>query len=143
MARENDKLQIGIRLYAALVRQIDQRRQQKTRAEYCRELIELALTADGHQAELGTETLARAIEALQEPLSRIQESSLVAERNGAESLAEMKDLRQDLATLAVGLLTKIGQAVRQEDQRIFAREKAERFVKETLFSLRSESDVVP
>jgi hypothetical protein len=47
MPQDNGKTQIGIRLPAALVRQIDRRRQHKTRAEYCRELIDSALTADG------------------------------------------------------------------------------------------------
>ena len=132
MPADNEKTQIGIRLPAELVRLIDYRRQNRTRAEYCRELIESGLAAPEHQVDGPPEAFSQAVQSLQEQLSEVRQASILTEREAGEIRAEIRKLRVDLATVTTGVLTKIGQVVREEDQRKFAREKAEAFVKRVL-----------
>lgn len=132
MPADSQKIQIGIRLPAALVQRIDAGRQNKTRAEYCRDLIEAGLVATEHGADGLNEILVQSLDSLQKQILETRQSAILSERVGGKSLAEIKSLRDDLATLMVGVLTKIGQAVREEDQRQFAREKAEAFVKRVI-----------
>jgi hypothetical protein len=137
MPADNEKIQVGIRLPATIVRKIDVQRQGRTRAEYCRELIETGLSADCHPQKGITEFLCQAVESLQSQISGIQQSVIVTERDAGEFLAAIERLREDLATSIAGVLTKLGQVVREEDQRRFAREKAETFVKRVLLSKKS------
>jgi hypothetical protein len=137
MPADNEKIQVGIRLPATLVRKIDVNRQGRTRAEYCRELIEIGLAADHHTQEGFGEFLCQAIESLQNQISEIRQSTILTERDAGESLAAMQRLREDFATAIVGVLTKLGQVVREEDQRRFAREKAEAFAQRVLLSKKS------
>jgi hypothetical protein len=136
MPSDKEKIQVGIRLPTALVRKIDANRQGRTRAEYCRELIETGLAADGSAQNVASEFLCQAVESLQTQLSEIHQSTILTERNAGESLAAIERLREDFATAIVGVLTKIGQVVREEDQRRFARDKAETFAKRVLLSKR-------
>lgn len=53
-----------------------------------------------------------------------RETKLTVERNVQTLIQEMEDLRMDLATTVVGLLTRIGTAVSQDE--------AEEFVRRTL-----------
>lgn len=132
MPSDTTKTQIGIRLPTELVRHIDSRRRNKTRAEYCRELIETGMAATDHQMGGTVDSLSQSLQSLQDQLSEIRQSSLLAEREGGKTHDEIRNLRFDLATAMVGILTKIGQVVREEDQRQFARDKAESFAKRVL-----------
>jgi len=132
MPIKQDKTQIGIRLHADLVRQIDANRQNRTRAEYCRQLIEASLAGIGGDQQAVLDLLGEMIGAVQQELGQIRESAMIAERDSERAVTEIQRLRADFATALVGVLTKIGQAVREEDQRKFAREKAESFVSRVL-----------
>ena len=132
MPADTEKTQIGIRLPAQLLRLIDSKRHNKTRAEYCRELIEVGLATSDHDRGEASELLSQLMDAMQEQLSDIRQSAILAERDAETAVTEIKRLRTDFATAIVGVLTKIGQVVREEDQRKFSREKAERFVKRVL-----------
>ena len=143
MPADTEKTQIGIRLPAQLLRLIDCKRHSKTRAEYCRELIETGLTAtDDHRAG-AAEILGQALESLQQQLVEIRDSSMLAERDAGRTRAEIRQLRVDLATAITGVLTKFGQVVREEDQRKFAREKAESFVKRVLLAQAGNQEEEP
>ena len=134
MPADAERTQIGIRLPVELVRQIDARRQNKTRAEYCRALIEAGLAGadEDHRATLAA--FGEMIEPVQRQVADTRESAIIAERGAEEALTEIRRLRVDFATAIVGVLTKIGQAVREEDKRKFAREKAETFARRVLLS---------
>jgi hypothetical protein len=138
MPVDNQKIQIGIRLPAALVRKIDAQRQGRTRAEYCRDLIETGLAVGDHGQTGVSEFLCQAMESLQSQVSEIRKSAVLTERDVGEFLAAIQLLREDLATAIAGVLTKLGQVVREQDQRKFAREKAEAFAKRVLLSKKSK-----
>lgn len=140
MPHPPDKTQIGIRLPAEAIRHIDAKRQNSTRAEFCRHLIEAGLAGIAGDQRAIFETVGEMIGSLQQELGEIRESAILAERDAERSLAEIARLRTDLATAVVGLLTKLGQVVREEDQRQFAREKAERFVKRVLLTDASDQE---
>ena len=98
------------------------RRGRTRRAEYCRELIEAGLDpAHGKTATL-VQSVADLVASLRDELSEIRRSTMVAERTAELSANELTRLRQDLATTVVGVLTKIGHVVADEDQRPFAPE---------------------
>ena len=55
------------------------------------------------------EILVQSLDSLQKQILETRQSAILSERVGGKSLAEIKSLRDDLATLMVGVLTKIGQ----------------------------------
>lgn len=134
MNKPNHKIQLGVRLPSRIVERLDAQRQNKTRAEYCRELIEAGLDpAHGKTATL-VQSIADLVASLRDELADIHRSTMVAERTTEVSANELKRLRQDLATAVVGVLTKIGHVVADEEQRPFARRKAEAFAKQAFFA---------
>jgi oligoribonuclease (3'-5' exoribonuclease) len=134
MPADSEKIQVGIRLPAELVRQIDVARQHNTRAEYCRQLIEAGMAAtDANSAQIA-ESLDQALQPIHQQLAEVRQSLVLTERDSGQSVTEIKRLRHDLATAIAGVLVKIGQVVQDKDQRPFAREKAEAFVKRTLLN---------
>lgn len=134
MNTSSSKIQLGVRLPEQTVRKIDAARNHKPRAEYCRELIELALAGRQNTGGPAGEEIRDVLESCEVKLSDICQAVIVAERDAAKALAEIRALRSDFATALVGVLTKIGQVVREEDQRQFARQKAEDFVRRVLLS---------
>jgi hypothetical protein len=140
MPRDEDKTQIGIRLPAGLLRRIDANRHGKTRAEYCRELIEAGLDAQQHGLGPTSEARDEQFDSLREDLSETRQSAIRAEHLSEEAVAILRGFRGDFGTLFVGVLTKLGQVVREEHKRRFARRKAERFVKRILYSRKSDQE---
>jgi metal-responsive CopG/Arc/MetJ family transcriptional regulator len=142
MPSDIQKIQVGIRLPADLVRQIDAARQHNTRAEYCRQLIEAGMAATAPDAVQIEGSLARALQPIYQQLSELRQAAVLAERDSGKSVAQIKSLRNDLATAIVGVLVKIGQVVQEKDQRRFAREKAEQFVKRTLLDHAADGEAI-
>lgn len=134
------KTQLGVRLPTDVVEQIDAQRQNKTRAEYCRELIEAGVSTKHNPAATHVEAVSTLVTTIQDDVSEIRSSLLIAERNIELTVREIARLRQDMATAIVGVLTKIGQAVREEDQRPFARKKAEAFARQTLLANKQHTE---
>ena len=138
MTLQPPKIQLGLRLPETIVRQIDAARNTKPRAEFCRELIEQGLRgAESSQPRL-TEEMSQTLESLGEQRSEIRRDVALAQRDAAQTLCEIRNLREDFATAIVGVLTKIGQVVRDEDRRPFARKEAEDFVTRVLLTRQSE-----
>jgi hypothetical protein len=141
MPNDVEKVQIGLRLPTKVVDEIDTRRLGTTRAQFCRNLIEKALADLAASAASAAQDAARtaeivemALEPLREQLTEISRSSILVQRDAATTSEAIRELRTDLATAVVGILTTIGQAVRQEDKRPFAQRKAEEFVRRVLLS---------
>jgi uncharacterized alpha-E superfamily protein len=132
MTSTSQKTQLGVRLPEQVVRAIDAARKNKSRAEYCRKLIETALEPAQSARRSTSQETREALESLEETLCEMRQSAMAAERDAGRALAEIQRLRLDFATAIVGVLTKIGQAVRKKDQRQFARTKAEDFVRRVL-----------
>lgn len=141
MPADSDKTQIGIRLPAEVVRRIDAGRHNKTRSEYCRELIEAGLNGAERQDAGTMQMFVELIESLQHQVAETRESAIITERDAESAVTEIKLLRADFATAIVGILTKLGQVVREEDQRKFSREKAETFAKRVLLYGSSDNEV--
>ena len=133
MSADAEKTQIGIRLPGSLVRKIDLLRGNKPRAEFCRECIEMHLTNDDILPSSDTDAIVESLDFLQEQICKTYQSAILAQRDSAKAISLIEHLHSSIATAIAGVLTKIGQAVREDDQRKFAREKAEKFVKRIFY----------
>ena len=133
MSSDSDKLQIGIRLPADTVRKIDALRGNQSRAEFCRSLIERGLTDTDSASGEVLRNVNDSLDSMQEQLVKIHQSALLGQRDAGQAVALMERSYSTVATAFAGVLTKIGQAVREDDQRKFAREKAEQFMKRIFY----------
>jgi metal-responsive CopG/Arc/MetJ family transcriptional regulator len=134
MSSDDQKIQIGIRLPVAIVRKIDVLRGNKTRAEFCRESIEMNLANTDNAPSKNTEIVVETLDSLQEQSCRTYQSAILTQHDAAKTIVLIEHLHSSVATAVVGILTKLGQVVREEDQRKFAREKAEQFAKRIFYS---------
>ena len=133
MSSDSDKVQIGIRLSTDTVRKIDALRGNQSRAEFCLALIDRGLTDPDSASGEVLRNVNDSLDSMQEQLVKIHQSTLLGQRDAGQAVALIERLYSAEATAIVGVLTKIGQAVREEDQREFAREKAEQFAKRIFF----------
>jgi hypothetical protein len=134
MPADSDKLQIGIRLSAKTVRAIDSVRGNKTRAEFCRELIEAGLlTTREPMSDEAMQAIMKSFLSVQEQTTKIHQAIVLAQHDASKSSDILDRLYPAVATGFVGVLTKIGQVVRQKDRQAFARASAEEFVKRIFY----------
>jgi hypothetical protein len=128
MPADSEKQQIGIRLPAETVRAIDQLRGTRTRAEFCRELIEIGVTGTQSPSNELMQMIVESLAVLQDQSGKSYQATVLNHHDIGKTIEILEHFQSAMATAVVGVLTKIGQVVRQEDQRIFAREHAEQFV---------------
>lgn len=114
--------QITFRIADNVAQQLDNALLGSTRAEFARNALMAAM--DGQSLAEVNRGLTALHSLLEQQSETQRKANLAIEQNMETFVQEIEDLRGDLATTVVGILTRIGTAVSQDE--------AEKFVRRTL-----------